>query len=346
MLLWADGFEHYGLDETNMLAGEWAAFVWTPQLSTAFARTGTHSLHMQGRGGAGVQSARRVFGAEKIGCSVGFGVYCPQLPASNSLFYFTFLSPAAADILTVAIQSDGSLCVRSGGIAGTVIDITDSVITAGTFHHIAMKALFDTVAGATEIQVNGVTKQLIGSLNLGSAGASSFRLNNNETTAGDGYYVDDMKAFDDQGTYNNDIVGPHRVLTNYVAADTAQADWSLNGAGTGTGCINQTAPDGDTTYIGTALAGDKSEFTMQTLPPELVEIAGIYIPAMARLDAAGIGNLQLSMVSGASDDPGPDTPLTTGYTYYGSVFEEDPDTTDPYTKAGFEAALLRIEKSL
>jgi len=345
MLLFVDGFEHYGTDETNMLAGLWAAFSVTPELSTTFARTGTYSLWLKGRTGSPEQTCRFALGSTNITVGVGYGIYCPNLPSSNALFYTKLASAAAADILSVIVQSDGSICVRKGDETGAVVDISDAVITAGTFHHIEFKTVFDTVAGAVEVRVNGVTVLMIGGLNLGAVGAASVIFTNDLPT-GIGYYIDDVFAWNDVGSYNNDFLGAQRVLTVYPAADTAQADFTKNGAGTGIGCINQVAPDGDTTYLGSAVVGDKSEFTLPTLPPELVTIAGVFVPVMGKLDAAGIGNIKPSMKSVAAVLAGTDSPLTTGYSYVKSVFEYDPNTSVAWTKAGFEAAKLRLEKSL
>jgi len=351
MLLFADGFEHYGLDESFMLAGLWsglsASAGGTIELSTSFARTGTTSLKMtSGNVSTAIQESRWAFGTTAETCGIGVGVYLPNLPSSNQQVGFQFRNASNIAILTACLQSDGSICIRKGGVSGAVVDVSDAILTAGTFNHIECKAVFDTVAGAVEVRVNGVTKLQIGSLDLGSVGAATGALMIFNFPTGFSVYWDDLFTWDDTGTENNDFIGAQRILTIMTDADTAQADFTVVGAADGVDAINNIPPDGDTTYIYSSVVGDKSDFTLPTLPPELVQIAAVFVPVMARLDAAGIGNLLVSMISGGDDAPGTDSPLTTGYTYYKNIFELDPDTSAPWTKAGLEAALLRVEKSL
>jgi hypothetical protein len=159
-------------------------------------------------------------------------------------------------------------------------------------------------------------------------------------------YWDDVFAWDDTGTYNNSFMGAQRILTTFPTADTAQADFTVVGSGAGFSAINDNPPDDDTSYITSAVVNNKSDFELDTLPPEVVAIAGVFVPARARVDAAGIGNLKMSLVSSGDVLAGSDVPLTPSYSYYRNTFEYDPHTSAPWTKAHLEAALLRVEKSL
>lgn len=354
MLLFADSFEHYGATaggRTDMLSGWWTqvdnASGGDFSVSTSQHRTGAKSLKFSA-GGAGspVVSRFSLGGSAKFTCGIGAGIYFDTLPTSNDRVGIQFRDGSNTALLTICLQSDGSMTARKGDHTGTVIDISDTILQAGTFNHIECKATFDTVAGFVEIRVNGVTKLQIGSLNLGSAGCTQVAFMAFSGSAAPSHYWDDVFAWDDSGTYNNTFLGAQRILTLFPAADTAQADWLIHGAATGHACIDNAAPDGDTTYLSSAVVSDKSDFTVPTLPPETAEVKGVVIPAMARIDAAGIGNLKVSMKSGVSLLAGSDVPLTPGYTYYKNVFEYDPATSVAWTKAGFEAALVRVEKSL
>lgn len=351
MLIWADSFDHYGLLTSNMLAGVYAQLLTssagTIDISTAFARTGTHSLKFGTANSGNPTLARRTFGGSpRITCGIGMAAYMTALPSTNVAAGFQLRDISNTAILTAIMQSDGSICIRKGSEAGAVQDISDAVLSAGTFHHIELWATFDTVAGAFEVRVNGRTVLNTGGLNLGSVGAAQVVFGSFVTRDIGDWYLEDIFAADDSGTYNNTFLGAQRILTEFPTGDTAQADWALNGAGTGHGCISEAAQDGDTTYISAPTAGNKSDFSLPSLPSELAEIAGVYVPVMARLNAAGIGNIKPSMKSSTDLLAGNDDPLTTGYTYYGSVFEYDPHTSAAWTKAGLEAALLRLEKSL
>lgn len=356
MLLFADSFEHYGTTPNGgrdaMLAGFWSSFVTNTgsdafSISTDQARTGTHSLKLSTADTGSPGEARfSLGGGAKFTCGLGVAVYMDTLPTGNNLIGLQFRDTTNTPLLTIMFQSDGSIAARKGDFDDTIVDISDSILQAGTFNHIETKATFDTVAGFIEIRVNGQTKLQIGSLDLGALGCTQMALMSFNIGASPGLYFEDIFAWDDTGTFNNNFIGAQRILTVFGDADTAQADWSKVGAGDGVDCINNVPPDADTTYLGSDTVGDKSDFTLPTLPPETASIAGVFVPVMARLDSAGIGNVLVSMVSGADVAAGTDVPLTTGYGYYKNVFEADPATDVAWTKAGFEAALLRIEKSL
>lgn len=355
MLLWADSFDHYGGLTSNMLLGAYSQISAGPlgealiTISTSFARTGTRSLKFQ-HGTSGLTNTivarRSLGGSPKITCGQGFGMYNTSLPVANNYIGWQFRDISNVPRLTVLVQSDGSICVRKGTESGTIIAISDTVLFAGSFNHIETWVTFDDVAGYVEVRVNGVTVIMEVGIDTDAVGATQVTMCAFNSRDFQDFYVDDWNTGDSSGTLNNTFIGPQRCLTEFPSADTAQADWALTGAGTGHGCIDQATPDGDTTYISSSVVGSKSDFALPSLPPETSAIKGVYVPLMARIDAAGIGNVKPSMKSAAALAAGVDSALTTGYAYYGSVFETDPNTGLPWTKAGLEAALLRIEKSL
>ncbi len=350
MLRFADSFDHYGGNVGFITNGLWsgitAASGGSVSLSNTVARTGTYSLHLHRSNLAGgLVEARFPIGAQSFTCGVGGGFYMPNLPSSSVTAGIQFRDTGNNPLLTLLFQSDGSICAKKGGVGGTVVDITDSILTAATFNHIECKATFDTVAGYVEIRVNGVTKMQIGSLDLGAAAAATCAFSLYDFSLDD-LFIDDVFAWDDTGTDNNSFMGAQRILTIFPTADTAQADFSVVGAGSGHAAISDNPPDDDTSYITSATVNNKSDFELDTLPPEVVAIAGVFVPARARIDAAGIGNLKMSLVSSGDVLAGSDVPLTPSYSYYRNTFERDPHTSAPWTKTGLEAALLRVEKSL
>jgi hypothetical protein len=356
MLLWADSFDHYGTTPNGgrdaMLAGAWAGFSagngTLPVVSNARGRTGSNSLLISynSLANAGVQ-ARRVLGGNKSVMGVGFGVWMSSLPGINGRHGIEFRSNANAAVCGLFIQSDGAIGFYTGASA-VLIGSSEPVLQTGSWSHVEAKIVSHETSGSVEVRVNGITVLAFEDLNLGS-GIAAVVFGNPQAGSGGGsfnWHIDDIVTWDDQGDYNNDFIGPARVATLFPAADTAQADWIPVGETDGYACINNVPPDGDTTYISAEDAGDISEFELSTLPPETEVIAGVYIPVMGRLEDAGVGQIQVSLVSNSEVSEGPDIPLTTAFTYWGAVHEVDPDTDLPWTKEGIEAALVRIEKTL
>ena len=97
-------------------------------------------------------------------------------------------------------------------------------------------------------------------------------------------------------------------------------------------------------YVLATDVGMRSAFSLPDLPPETAAVAGIYIPAYGKITDAGIGFMEVSMLKNNNAAVGPRIPLTTAYTYRGSVFETNPETNEPWDKDTFSGALVRVEK--
>lgn len=338
-LIYVDGFEHYGGLKSNQIRGTgWTGV--TGSLVTTFARTGDYSFYIGG-------ADRFIFGESLYTVGIAMGIYFDNLPTTT----YTGFAINRADgnpIITLQFRSDGSITVRKGPVNATTIAMTDSVFYAGTFNHFEMKLHIDSLVGALEIRVNGVQKLFIENLNLGLDMATACEtISGYQGNAGNRYYIDDFILWDDTGEFNNDFLGPQRVLTVFPVGDSAEADWSINGgAGPGYDTIDELSQDGDATYLRADTVGQKSAFSIPELPTETIGIRGVFVPAIARIDEAGIGNIKVSMVSDTDVLASTEQTLTPAYTYTRSVFEYDPATGLAWTKAGVEAALIRVEKSL
>lgn len=348
-IVFMDGFDHYGTEATganNMLRGQWSSLsgnIFDPTYPvSSIRRSGSNSLRVTG-------NARFSLRGEKLVVGQAFGLYIPTLPIDvGYVDGICFYNQAGNGIIDVTIMPDGALRIISGSPTNSnsnLIEITDTAIIPGSFIHLEIKLVIDNTVGSIEIRVNGIILTQIGTLNLGSSGCASIAWHTSVLgNSGPFMYIDDVITWDDNGDFFNDFVGPLRLITDFAEADTAQADWIVNGAASGVDAINEVPPNGDTSYLGSDTVGDISEFTMPTLPSELATIAGIFVPVMARSDEAGISSVRVSMVSNGQAFDGVDHALSPQYVYYRDSYEYDPDNEEAWTKESFEAALIRIEK--
>lgn len=362
-IIWAEGFDHYGTTgggRTNMLSGAWAQFSWgsggngTVEVSPTQARTGANSLFIRHTANSSTRTvARRVVGAARLILGVGFGIFFPSLPTVNKQCGLSIRNASNENILGIIVQSDGAIGLYTGQVEGgsgdaTLIGASDPVITTAAWSHIEVKTVIDNVVGEVEVRVNGRPVMHLTDLNLGTLHATQLQYGTFAGTGGSSveYYIDDIVVWDDNGDENNDFLGVQRVETIFPVADTVAADWTVFGTSDGYDAIDNVPPDGDTTYILGDTPNQISEFELDTLPPETETIVGVYIPVMAKLEDAGTGAIQVSLVSDSEVSLGPDQVLTPAYTYWGGVHEVDPNTGDAWTKESLEAALLRVEKTL
>lgn len=361
MLLWCDGFDHYGLDETNMTDGAYAqvdvnfGLEWT--LSTANPRTGTHHLRRDDSA-TGPRFVRRVLGGAKSTVGQAAAVYFDQLPMANDRYVlYDFRDTANTIQVSVVIQSTGIIEVKRGDRSGTSLGATATpAVVAEAYQHIETLATFDNSTGSVEVRVNGVTVLSISgadtaaSLNEESSqvalacGSNSGSADHGVTTD-----IDDYFCYDDTGSYNNTFIGDRRVLTLFPNADTAQEDWVPSAGSDSFAMVDEADPDDDGTYISAAAGlspNPVTEFDLSDMPAGVASISAVQLVHRSRKTDAGDANIQLSAVSASSEATGTDRPITEAYTYYHDVVEADPDTSTPFTPSAVDALKLKIERTL
>lgn len=354
MLLWAEGFDKYGTSPNGgrdaMMTDAWGLVDDRHSISNSQSRSGAYSLFCNGGvAHLGGSYSRFVFPTGKTSFGVGIAVAMVSLPSQSGWNGIAFVSSGNSIIIAILVNADGSLSIYNNGVS-TLIGVTDPVIGTGGFYHIETKIVIDPVVGYIEIRVNGITEFILADVDLGDTPISGCRIGEKVLSSSSGSWIansiywDDITLWDTEGDYNNDFLGPTRVLTVFPEADTGQADWAVIGAASGVDAVNEIPPD-DGDYLTTDTIGAKTEFTLPDLPTEITVIRGIYVPIRAKLDDAGIGDVQVSFISNGeviTSDPIRLTPMST---YWGAAFDYNPDGNVEWDRAAFEAALIRIEKT-
>lgn len=341
-IVFAESFEYYGTDETNMLDGLWGELNQnTALVSDGSARTGSYYLQTGGASGVGV--LKRSFGQQST-VGIAFGWRFPALPASANRAGFTLSTLDGTDVISVIVQTDGTIQVKSGTMSGTLIDTASQAIVAGSWYHIEVKVVISSTVGSVEVRLNGVSVLSASDLNLGTAQVSLIEFDTGGTTQSSD--IDDMVVWNGDGGWANDFLGPVRVVTVYPTGDAGSpADWTVSGAVNGYEAIDDTSPDDDTTTIGAPNVGDESAFTVGSLPSNVVTIEGFYVPTRMKQDDPGTTTVVVSAISNGVTDVGDEVNLTTSYQYWGQAFGLNPDTAQKYTKSEFEAVQLHIERT-
>jgi hypothetical protein len=303
----------------------------------------------------GTSVLRRVLGGAKTTVGIAGAFYYPSLPATaRTVRIFDFRDASNAVQVSIGLDTTGTISAYRGLVnSGTLLGVSASpVITAETYSHIEAMVFFSQTVGTVEVRVNGVTVLSLTGLDTVSSSlveCSQVAIGGNSAIgAGVAVDIDDVFCYDDTGSFNNTFIGDRRVLTLFPDADTIQADWAVVGAANGFDAINQATPDGDTTYISAGVPGSPtptSEFSMENLPAGVSAISGVVLVNMSRKTEAGIANVQMSVISGASELAGTDQPMTEIYTYRQDVFETDPASAAPFTTSEVDALLIKADRT-
>jgi hypothetical protein len=118
--------------------------------------------------------------------------------------------------------------------------------------------------------------------------------------------------------------------------------WVCLGAVSQYKLVNESNPDGDSSYIKDSTVGDISRFTFPTISGSTIKTVMVW--AFAKKDDGGLRSIQASMKSGATvGTSGTDVPLGGNYQYLLMQCPTDPNTSAAWTAAGVNAAEFGIK---
>lgn len=262
---------------------------------------------------------------------------------------FTFRDGSNNIIIGVFITPTGSLQVRRDSKTGTLLTETDGpVITANAWTHLSVKATFST-AGSCEISIEREGIPILEETGLDFEGTTCAQVAHSNFTSAATHitttYVKDSFIWDGTGSVNNDHPGPVTVYRRPVTADVSSG-WTSTGA-TDYEVLDESPAD-DSDYIS---ADDTlpapSIMELLDLPAEVISVRAVcMVGRMAKTDG-GDCKIQMSVSPNATDwADGSDRAITTAQTYWFDWSELSPDTGTPWTPVEFNAAEIKINRTL
>ncbi|AGH31360.1 hypothetical protein TVVG_00011 [Tetraselmis viridis virus SI1] len=343
-LLWQDGFDQYGLDESVMLQGPYAQVSGNFALSDVNPRTGSICMRFSS---SGTSILRRTLGVARQTIGAGLAWRPEAIPSSNDdVWLVSFLDNSNVAILTLEVSTTGQIRAKGGTVTASVLGASaQNVIQAGTYQHIEARVFSDNGAGTCEVRVNGVTVLNLTGLSL--SGDPIAQLSYGRTF---GITIearwDDLYAWDTEGTENNTFLGDRRVFTRVCDADGALQEWARSTGSSTYQLLDETPPDGDTSYVETSTVGDIFGLTFENLPAEVAGVAAVSVITYARKLDAGPGTFQTTVVSGTAEEAGIEHPTNVTWTYFQDIYQVDPNTGSGWTRATVDAIEVLTERTL
>ncbi|KPK53355.1 MAG: hypothetical protein AMS22_07525 [Thiotrichales bacterium SG8_50] len=227
----------------------------------------------------------------------------------------------------------------------TLIDTsTGAGIGTNSWDYIEFKVLCDNTAGTYEVRVNGVNV-CSGTGTDTQAGSNAYhdrvRLAPSDTSGVHPTW-DDMYVCDSTGSVNNDFLGNHKVVRINPDGD------DTTGFGTSTPSANhyenvdETICDDDTSYVEESTNTNKDIWTYGSVA-SLGTIAGLVVRTMAKeTDATDFELITIVESNGTEyDDSG--QAMSSSYTEFTRLEEQDPDTNSAWTMAAINAANFGVK---
>ena len=349
MLLWMDGFDHYGANASRLLEGAYAAASLVT-LSNLNPRTGTRHARIQGAFDNGL---RRVFGDDKPVVGVGYAFSLPALPSnSTSVCLASFRDNGNAVLCSIMVTSTGQLRLTDGIGTGPVRATGPVSIVPGSYQHFECRAAIDDGEASIEVRINGVTVLNAPGVEVGVVSqAAQVQIG----TSGQGAFgfpahmdVDDLYAWDGDGSANNDFVGDKKVYTAFPSSDGPDQDWTPSEGSDGFAMLDNVPPVDASQYLSATnggTGGDRSSFGLADYPAEIVSIAGLMTATRFWKTDAGNASATVGVISGVSEDVSEEHPLSISPRWYHDVFEVDPATGTPWLLSAVNAAQTVITRT-
>lgn len=354
-LRFVEGFDHLAVASPNfgdfITTGKWTAFGNNAAsvITQATGRYGAPGTYLRVTGGGFIAGYLDKLNLPNMTTMVVGFAYRTNFVTSTPGY---FLDSGVAQI---SFQTTGTnqLAVYRGDI-GTLLGTTTTVIPLNTWVYLEFRVLIDPSVGTVDIRQDGVSILSLTGLNTRSTANSfvnGFRIGyNHNGSAGQNQDWDDLYCLDTTGSVNNNFLGEVRIATIYPTGSSADGlphtQWTPN-TGNNFAAVNQTTPDGDTTYVSDATVGHIDTYAFGDLPVAASTIFGIQYNVVARKDDVGIRQIapvyRRPSAGGADFVGATGVNLTSVYTDQTSIVELNPDTASAWTPAAVNAAEFGIE---
>lgn len=340
-----DGFDHY-----NSSTELWDSVTGSVSYSSALARyTAPAGLLGQGMKCNGIAYKFKNLLSNESSLYFGFSFLAPQFGTGGRMVGF---NQGGSFQSGVNITSAGGLAMMGGGF-GTVLlaQSAPSVISTGVWHWLDLLVTFSpssgSIAAYLDAPVGGspfFTATSLNTANTGNAWIDQFYVGDVGNQF-NGLQLDDFHCHDTTGSAPNSVLGSSRIYTKKPNGAGYSTLWTPNGASANWQCVDDSPPDGDTTYNSSATAGqidgyDAPSAGLSSTPNGLVRRSYI------RTDG-GAHTFQNGIRSGSSNGLGTavSVPSSYGWTDCATCYVDDPATSAPFTAAAADAVELVIDET-
>ena len=289
-----------------------------------------------GGSGSATQEARKTLPvtSSRFVMGVAFNLATISATIDHSLFA---VRAAGTQQFMVGFSPLGKLVVYAGG---TKVATGTTNITTGAWHHVELKGVNNGAAGTAELHYEGAPEAAPVTANFGLSPADSISLLVQEGAEPFGHNIryDDVFFLDTSAAPNNDFLGDVHVETTWPAADGTHQDWAPDSGTAHYSRVNETSPDGDTSYVASSTSGTIDSYLVAPVGPLTANVYAVQTNLYARKDDAGLRQLQPVIRSAGTDHAGATATLATSYVDSTQLFEQDPGSGGGWTVATVNAA--------
>ncbi len=286
---------------------------------------------------SGGESFSLPLGTSQSTLVAGFAFNRATTSGDQELYYF--MDSATAQV-AVAINILGQIYFKRGA-GGSTIASSSTQLSMNTWYYLEFKITFHNTTGAIEFRINENVDVNSSPLNTR---VSSNNSANGFTFAANfyGHYTDDFYMLDTSGSANNDFLGDVQVQSLLPSGAGAHTDFTPS-TGSNWQNVDEVPSDGDTTYNESTTTNHIDTYAFGNLSASSATVLGVMVNYTARKTQAGSRNFAPVVRTNSTDFVGDEVSATASYKTNYQLYEENPDTTDPWTVSEVNAAEFGIK---
>lgn len=343
-LLFMDGFDHY-TNSANMEL-KWPIIGRGSVIPGQTGRFGGFSVGLNDGGGAGIEVGR-------------------SLPSNVSTMFvgFAFKWAGGASIYFGPVLYDGTaggpqigFHITSSGVVTVVLGAYNNNATIGTlsgtynanqWYYLEIEVVFSTSATGSVIVHAGGTQVLnvtsVQTAQTANAYANQIWLYATSLSV----WIDDLYVCDNTGAQNNTFLGERKVVTVFPSAAGRVDQWATQVGGTTSQpwtAVNETNPDGDTSYIADNTVGDIEDFALGSFGT-VTSLAGVQINVDMRKDDVSTHTIGVGVGNGTTENFDAGTTVLSTYSMVSRTLDSNPLTSAAWATSdltGLQASIKTI----
>lgn len=242
--------------------------------------------------------------------------------------------------ITLDRNALGAVVVKRG--ATVIATSANGVIQADVWHHWEARIVVHDTTGIVQVWIDGAPTPVIDfSGDTKNAGTNTTIDAITIARAGSGqHHVSDIRISDGTSpigatTIWSSVPNGNGNTTQLDGSDGNQVDNYL--------LVDEATPDGDTTYVAGQVEGEFDLYELENLPAGDWTIHAVQVSLNAKLSEAGSRFIRPVLRTGGSNFTGTTVPVAVSYGTYREVFENNPDTSLPWTEAEVDALQVGLE---
>lgn len=242
------------------------------------------------------------------------------------------LGNSGGPVVVVSLNSNRKLQVSNS--TPTIIATGTTNINVNTWYYMELKIFINGASGTCEVHLDGATEIASTVGNFGSTALD--RITIQTSHLGPQIAFDDVYICDTTGAGpRNTFLGPARVITPIPNGVGNYSQWTPNGASPNYACVDESPPDGDTTFVSSLTPGQLDSYQVGDVPLGAT-IFGVQPCIYARKDDANTRQIAGLIRQAGTDYIGNTFTESASYVDFTQIYNQDPTGVD-WTVATFNA---------